>query len=72
MCPREYNQPLLETERMFLKILDNEARNARPSTARRAAFAASHLEVRMFNVDHGEAKRMQLTTLIFKRKGLEL
>lgn len=40
---------------MFLRVLDDEARNARPSAARRAAFASSHLEVRMFNVGHGEA-----------------
>ena len=40
---------------MFLRVIDNEARNARPTAARRAAFATSHLEVRMFNVGHGEA-----------------
>jgi len=40
---------------MFLRVLENESRNARPNATRRAAFEASHLEVRMFNVDHGEA-----------------
>ena len=39
----------------FLRVLENRARNARPSTERRAAFAADHLEVRMFNVGRGEA-----------------
>ena len=40
---------------MFLRVLDNEARNARPRTDRKAAFNASHLEIRMFHVGHGEA-----------------
>ena len=39
----------------FLRVLENEARNARPSAARRAEFAESCLEVRMFNVGEGEA-----------------
>ena len=40
---------------MFLRALEDQARNARPRAARRAAFQASHLEVRLFNVGHGEA-----------------
>lgn len=40
---------------MFLRILENEARNARPNAERKSTFETSHLEIRMFNVDHGEA-----------------
>ncbi len=40
---------------MFMKVLEDEARNARPNAARRAKFEETHLEVRMFNVGHGEA-----------------
>ena len=40
---------------MFLKVVENEARNARPNRSRRGAFERSHLEVRMFNVGKGEA-----------------
>lgn len=40
---------------MFLRVLENEVRNARPSAQRKAEFEQSFLEVRMFNVGHGEA-----------------
>lgn len=40
---------------MYLRVLENEVRNARPNAARRAEFEASHIEVRMFNTGHGEA-----------------
>lgn len=40
---------------MFLKVVEDEARNARPNAARRMQFEDSHLEIRMFNVDEGEA-----------------
>lgn len=40
---------------MFLKALEDRARDARPRANRRAAFEASHLEVRLFHVGHGEA-----------------
>lgn len=40
---------------MWIRALDNEARGARPKSARKNSFAAEHLEVRMFNVGHGEA-----------------
>ncbi len=40
---------------MFLKVLENEARDARPSSQRRAEFEQSPLEIRMFNVGGGEA-----------------
>ncbi len=40
---------------MFLRVLDGEARNARPNAARRAQFEATYIEVRMFHVGHGEA-----------------
>lgn len=40
---------------MFRRVLPNDARIAIPNAARRASFAASHLEVRMFNVHDGEA-----------------
>lgn len=40
---------------MWIRALPNEARGARPKAARRASFDAEHLEVRMFNVGHGEA-----------------
>jgi competence protein ComEC len=40
---------------MYLRVLENAARPARPSTERKASFQASRLEVRMFNVGAGEA-----------------
>lgn len=40
---------------MFLRVLEDEARIARPNATRRAEFENSHLEVRLFNVGHGEA-----------------
>ena len=40
---------------MFLRVLENEAQNARPNAARRAELADAHLELRMFNVGHGES-----------------
>jgi len=40
---------------MFLRVLENEVRTAHPSAQRRAEFEQSFLEVRMFNVGHGEA-----------------
>jgi competence protein ComEC len=40
---------------MWIRALPDEARTARPSIARRIAFEASPLEVRMFNVGEGEA-----------------
>lgn len=40
---------------MFLRVLADEARNARPNAKRKVEFEDSHLEVRMFNVGHGEA-----------------
>ena len=40
---------------MFLRVLEDRTRNARPGKARRTEFEASHLEVRMFNIGHGEA-----------------
>jgi competence protein ComEC len=40
---------------MWIRALENESRSAKPSAARRAAFAAAELEVRMFNVGGGEA-----------------
>lgn len=39
----------------FLRVFENGARRAYPKAARRSAFTASHLEVRMFNVGDGEA-----------------
>ena len=39
----------------FLKLTESNAQTAHPGEARRATFAASHLEVRMFNVGGGEA-----------------
>lgn len=39
----------------FLKVTESKVRTAHPGTARRKKFAASHLEVRMFNVGDGEA-----------------
>ena len=40
---------------MYLKISEDRARKARPRKRRRASLLASHLEVRTFNVGHGEA-----------------
>ena len=40
---------------MFLRVLEDEARNARPNGERKAEFEHSNLEVRMFNVGDGEA-----------------
>src|SRR5947209_2596896 len=40
---------------MFLKVLEDEAQDARPSSQRRAEFDQSPLEVRMFNIGGGEA-----------------
>lgn len=40
---------------MFLRVLESEARKARPSALRKAEFEQSCLEARMFNVGHGEA-----------------
>ena len=40
---------------MFLRVLEDESRNARPNAGRRAEFERSHLTVRLFNVGHGEA-----------------
>jgi glyoxylase-like metal-dependent hydrolase (beta-lactamase superfamily II) len=40
---------------MYLRALESEARLARPSSQRKTAFERSPLEVRMFNVGHGEA-----------------
>jgi beta-lactamase superfamily II metal-dependent hydrolase len=39
----------------FLKLTESKARTAHPNATRRAKFANSHLEVRMFNVGDGEA-----------------
>ena len=39
---------------MYLRVLENEVRNARPSRGRKAQFEESYLEVRMFNIGHGE------------------
>ena len=39
----------------FLKVTESKAQTAHPGAARRAKFANSHLEVRMFNVGDGEA-----------------
>ncbi len=39
----------------FLKVLENEAQQARPSARRKAEFEQSCIEVRMFNVGLGEA-----------------
>lgn len=39
----------------YFKVTQNSARIAHPGAARRASFANSHLEVRMFNVGDGEA-----------------
>ncbi len=39
---------------MYLRVLENEVRNARPSLGRKAQFEESYLEIRMFNVGHGE------------------
>jgi hypothetical protein len=43
-----------QTTDMYLRALENEARLARPSSQRKKAFEHSSLEVRMFNVGHGE------------------
>lgn len=40
---------------MWIRALEDEARGARPGATRRASFAASSLEVRMFSVGEGEA-----------------
>jgi len=40
---------------MYLRVLENRSRNARPNRRRRTTFDASHLEIRMFNAWHGEA-----------------
>ena len=40
---------------MFLRVIEDGARNVRPRKALRRLFEDSHLEVRMFNVGHGEA-----------------
>ncbi len=40
---------------MYLRVLTNSARNARPRRSRRESFESSHLEVRIFNAGHGEA-----------------
>lgn len=40
---------------MFLKVLADEAHDARPSATRKQTFESSYLEVRMFNVGEGEA-----------------
>src|SRR5262249_198298 len=39
----------------FLKLTESKAQTAHPGAARRATFAASNLEIRMFNVGGGEA-----------------
>ena len=39
---------------MYYQVLPDEARVVHPSQARRNAFAAHHLEIRMFHVGHGE------------------
>lgn len=39
----------------FFRVLENRIRKASPGAARRAQFASSHLELRMFNVGDGEA-----------------
>ncbi len=39
---------------MYLRIIPDDARFARPNPARRTSFQANHLEVRMFNVGSGE------------------
>jgi competence protein ComEC len=39
----------------FIKVTESTARTAHPNAVRRAKFANSHLEVRMFNVGDGEA-----------------
>ena len=39
---------------MYFQILPDEARVVTPSQARLNAFAARHLEIRMFHVGHGE------------------
>ena len=40
---------------MWIRALENEARVARPRAERRSSFQASCVELRMFNVGHGEA-----------------
>lgn len=40
---------------MWIRALEDEARDARPGVARRGSFAASHFELRMFSVGEGEA-----------------
>ena len=40
---------------MWIRALVDEARSAQPQATRQASFAASNLEVRMFNVGEGEA-----------------
>ena len=40
---------------MYLSVSENAARVVNPSTARKASFQNAHMEVRMFNVAHGEA-----------------
>jgi competence protein ComEC len=40
---------------MWIRALENTARNARPNGSRKASFEMSRLEVRMFHVGHGEA-----------------
>ncbi len=40
---------------MFLRVLANRARKVRPRKVQQTAFEGSHLEVRMFNVGHGES-----------------
>ena len=47
---------------MWIRALPNEARGARPNGVRQASFNAGHLEVRMFNVGHGEAILLILPT----------
>lgn len=39
---------------MYLRVVADGAQQVQPSAARQNAFAANHLEVRMFSVDHGE------------------
>lgn len=40
---------------MWIQALENETRGARPRAERRSSFEASCVELRMFNVGHGEA-----------------
>ena len=40
---------------MFLRVSEDEARITHPNTARQAEFKKSQLEVRIFNIGHGEA-----------------